>query len=374
MKKIMILYASVGGGHFRAAEGVRDYLEKYFKEECEVKLIDGLNYVNKAVDKIVISSYVNMAKYSPKIWSKMYKIGEEHNSLNQFSNGVQRILSLKLYELFEEFNPDIVVSTHYFLTEMVACIKRRKKTSAKLAVILTDYAPHKFWESSSEEVDLYFVANEQMKYILKNDGIEETKIYVTGIPVRPEFLEKYDRDFILEDLNLSKDKKTFLIFGGGQYGMSNISSIFKELLNVSQDIQIIFVAGKTQSLQNKIKKLSESSNKKVVILGYTNRVAELMSVSDFVISKPGGLTTTEILTMNIPFIIINPVPGQEEENSAFLTNNGAGIRLYSSKNATPIFEHLIKDDFRINQMKIMQKYIAKPNSTKEIVETILNKL
>ena len=90
MKKIMILYTSVGGGHYRAAEGVKNYLEKYYKEETQILLVDGLNYVNKAVDRIVISSYVNMARYSPRTWSKIYKMGEDHNSLAQFSNGIQK--------------------------------------------------------------------------------------------------------------------------------------------------------------------------------------------------------------------------------------------------------------------------------------------
>ena len=112
----------------------------------------------------------------------------------------------------------------------------------------------------------------------------------------------------------------------------------------------------------------------MVILGFTNKVPELMSIADFVVSKPGGLTTTEILVSNVPFVIFNPVPGQEEENANFLTNNGAAVRLWDLNKATPFFEQLLHDSFKCEHMKVMQKHIAKPNSTKEIVEIVLNEI
>jgi len=359
-------------GHFRAADGIKKYIDATYPGEYQVDLIDGLNYVSKTVDKIVIKSYVNMARYSPKTWSKIYKMGEEHHSLDGFSNGVQKLLSHKLFELFEEQDPDIVISTHFFMTEMVACLKRKGKTNCKLAVILTDYASHKFWLSSNEQVDMYFVANEQMKYTLKHFGIPEEKINVTGIPIRPEFLQSYDRKALFEEFEFTEGVPTFLVFGGGQYGMSDSSKLFKGILDVKQNIQIIAIAGKSEKAKASFEELANNSDKKVIVLGFTDRVAELMSISDFVVSKPGGLTTTEILVSNVPFIIFNPVPGQEEENSEFLTNNGAAFRLYKIKNTTPQLEQLIDDTYRIENMKLMQKHIAKPNSTKDIVDKCLS--
>ena len=374
MKKIMILYASVGGGHFRAADGIRSYIEENYKNKYEIVMVDALNYTNKVVDKIVISSYVNMARYSPKLWSKIYQMGEEHYSVSNFSNAVQKLLSQKLFNLFKEKQPDIVVSTHPFITEMVAALKKRRKTNTKLAVILTDYASHRFWEMKSEYVNLYFVANEEMKYSLIHNGIAARKIHVTGIPVRPDFLKKHNKAAILKEFDLTDDKPIFLVFGGGAYGMSDASLLFKSILDIKQDIQIVAISGKSEKTMESFKRLALESDKKVVILGFTNKVPELMSIADYVISKPGGLTTTEILVSNVPFIIFNPVPGQEEENANFLTNNGAAVRLWDFNRATPFLEQLLSDSFRIEHMKIMQKHIAKPNSTKEIVETILDEI
>ena len=362
------------GGHFRAADGIKKYIDEKYPGQYKVDLIDGLNYVSKTVDKIVIKSYVNMARYSPKTWSKIYNMGEEHNSVEGFSNGVQKLLSRKLFELFEEQDPDIVISTHFFMTEMVACLKRKAKTQCKLAVILTDYASHKLWLTSKDMVDFYFVANEQMKYTLLHNEIPESKVNVTGIPVRPEFLQSYDREALLYEFGFDDNKPIFLVFGGGQYGMSDSSKLFKGILAVKQDIQVIAIAGKSEKAKKSFEDIASKSNKKVHVLGFTDRVAELMSISDFVVSKPGGLTTTEILVSNVPFIIFNPVPGQEEENSAFLTNNGAGYRLYDIGKTTPLLEQLIDDTYRIENMKLMQKHIAKPNSTKDIVDICLNSI
>lgn len=371
MKKIMILYASVGGGHFKAASGINNYINENYPD-YKIELIDALKYTNKLVDKIVVNSYVNMARYSPKMWGEIYKFSEKQYSVANFSNAVQKILSKKLFKLFKDEQPDVVISTHPFITEMVASLKKRGKTSCKLCVIMTDYASHKFWEIKHEYIDMYFVANNEMKCTLINNGIDSSKINVTGIPVDPAFTKEYDKEELYKEFEISPDKRTFLIFGGGQFGMSNIKNFFKAVLNIKEDIQIIAIAGKSKKNQKLFEKLAKNSNKKVVVLGYTNKVPELMQIADFVVSKPGGLTTTEILVSQVPFIIINPVPGQEEENANFLTNNGAAVRIWDASKALPFIEQFINDSFRIENMKIMQKHISRPNSTRDIVEKILS--
>lgn len=370
-KKIIVLYASVGGGHFKAAEGIKNYILDNYKN-CEVQMIDALKYTNKIVDKIVIKSYVNMAKYSPKMWGEIYKFSEKQYSPATFSNAVQMILSNKLLALLEYEEPDSIISTHPFITEMVASLKKREKFDVELNVIMTDYASHKFWELKPEYVNRYFVANNEMKAGLVFNGIDENKIFVTGIPVNPAFLNEYNKELIYKEFDLDPNLKTVLMFGGGEYGLSNVKDFFKSLLAVNKDIQVIAIAGKNVKIQKMFKKISSEFDKKVIVLGYTNKIPELMNISDFIISKPGGLTTTEILVSNVPFIIINPIPGQEEENARFLLNNGAAVRLYNAEKATPFFENFLNNDIRISHMKAMQKEIAKPNSTEDILKEILS--
>lgn len=370
IKKVMILYASVGGGHFKAAEGVKNYIEEHY-EGVKVTMIDAMKYTSKLCDKIVIDSYVNMARYSPKMWGEIYKLSEKQYSVANFSNAVQKLLSKKLFKLIETEQPDTIISTHPFITEMVASLKKHDKIVTDLNVIITDYASHKFWELKPEYVNRYFVANAEMKASLVNNGISESKVFVTGIPVGPAFLKKYDRSKICKEFGIDEKKKTVLIFGGGEYGLSNVKSLFDALLSVSGDFQVVAIAGKNVKTQKMFQKVVDKHDKKVVILGYSNKIPELMSISDFVISKPGGLTTTEILVSNVPFIVTNPIPGQEEENARFLLNNGAAARIYLANKAKPFLEEFMRNEKRIEGMKEMQKLIAKPYSTKNIVETIM---
>ncbi len=374
MKKIMILYTSYGTGHYRAADGIKKYIEENYPKDYQVELIDGQKYVNETMDKVIIKSYMNVALRTPKVWAKMYTRGEKSNSLAGFSNGIQKLFSNKLYGLFKDQDPDLVISTHFFTTEMVATLKKKKKTNCKLGVILTDYAPHKFWLSSADCVDMYFVANEAMKYTLVHENIPEEKIYVTGIPVRPEFLETYDKKKVFKEFGFVLRRPTFLFFSGSQYGMADSTAIYKGLLDVKNNIQIIAISGKNEELKKNLTHLAKKSNKNVKVLDFTDRVAEFLAASDFVVSKPGGLTVTEALVTNTPFIIINPLPGQEEENSAFLTNSGAAYRIYDPSKTTPLIEQLLADKERIKNMKLMQRHIAKPNSTKDIVEISLKSI
>lgn len=369
-KKVVILYASVGGGHFKAAESIKNYILQN-NPDVETQMLDALKYTNKAIDKIVVKSYVNMARYSPELWGDIYKLSSKQYSVANFSNAVQKLLSIKLFKYFKEEKPDIIISTHPFITEMCAVIKQKGKIDSKLNVILTDYASHRFWELKPEYVDNYFVANNEMKYTMNYNGIPESKIHVTGIPVSPAFFDTYNKSEIYNEFELSENKKTILLFGGGEYGLSNVKNFYKGLLSIDRDVQIITIAGKRVKSQKMFKELALDSNKSVTVLGYTNKIPELMQIADLVISKPGGLTTTEIITSGVPFAIINPIPGQEEENAEYLLNNGAAVRIYNSAKTKPFLENLLSDEFRLSNMKTMQKYIAKPNSTKNIVEKIL---
>lgn len=370
INKVIVLYASVGGGHFKAAEGIKNYIVENYKK-ANVEMVDALKYTNKIVDKIVIKSYVNMARYSPKMWGEIYKFSEKQYSAANFSNAVQKLLSIKLLKLIEDKKPDTIISTHPFITEMVASLKKRKKIKTELNVIITDYASHKFWELKPEFVDRYFVANKEMKFGLINNGISEDKIFVTGIPVSPAFLKKYDKLKIYKEFDLDPTQKTVLLFGGGEYGLSNVKGFLTGLLSINDKLQVVAIAGKSQKIQNMFRTIAYEFDKKVVILGYTTKIPELMNIADFVISKPGGLTTTEILVSNVPFIVINPIPGQEEENANFLLNSGAAVRLYNPEKTKPFLEQLFQNETRIKGMKEMQKLIAKSNSTEEICKIIM---
>ena len=176
--------------------------------------------------------------------------------------------------------------------------------------------------------------------------------------------------------NLKPNKKLILFFGGGEFGLGEKRTveILKALCKHLDNYQIIAVSGKNKKMNMEFFNLKNSiQNNDLHVFEYINKVPELMHISSVIFTKPGGLTTTESLASGLPIIVINPIPGQEEENARFLLNNGAAVRLFDADKTTPFLNRLLNDQKRIECMKEMQRYIAKPNSTKDIVEIILQK-
>ena len=215
-----------------------------------------------------------------------------------------------------------------------------------------------------------------MKNYLISKNIPEDKVFVTGIPISSRFLQKYNKQEILDEFNLQNNKKTILFFGGGEFGLGKAKTfeIFETLVKDFNDIQIIAIAGKNEKMKLKFEKIVQENNKQdyVKILDFTNKVPELMSISDLVVSKPGGLTTSESLASNLPMIIINPIPGQEEENAEFLEEKGIGIWLRKNDSAYEIFKDLFSNPEKLEEMKRNTEILAKKHSTEDICKMILS--
>lgn len=215
-----------------------------------------------------------------------------------------------------------------------------------------------------------------MKNYLISKDIPEDKVFVTGIPISSRFLQKYNKQEILDEFNLQNNTKTILFFGGGEFGLGKAKTfeIFETLVKDFNDIQIIAIAGKNEKMKLKFEKIVQENNKQdyVKILDFTNKVPELMSISDLVVSKPGGLTTSESLASNLPMIIINPIPGQEEENAEFLEEKGIGIWLRKNDSAYEIFKDLFSNPEKLEEMKKNTEILAKKHSTEDICKIILS--
>ena len=370
--RVLILYAKAGNGHFKAAEAIKEKLNEHYKD-VEVVFEDGLEYSSRIANQIVVKGYANMTKLVPSMWGTIYSKADtkEKTTLNEIAKLIHKGLTIRLKKLLREVRPDIIVSTHPFVSKTCAYLKKKNKTDAKIVTILTDYAVHNMWLEDNKYYDKILVATEEMKDdCIESYNIEEEKVVVTGIPTSLKFAEKYDREKTLKEYGL-EEKLTFLFFAGGGQGIGQSKDIFEELLNIDGDFQVVAVSGKNEKQKAKFEIMANSCNKKIVVLGYTNDVPALMNMCDFVISKPGGLTSTECLVMNKPMIIINPIPGQEEQNAIYFTNNGTAVRAYEGEPLRHPINTLVKDKFRVNQLKEMCKKIARPNAVDEIVKNII---
>ena len=373
MNKILIFYGSYGGGHLSAARNIRDYIENNYTD-YEIKLVDCIEYINKILNKVTTKAYTDFSRNARWIWKQLY-YGSEKGGLSKISNSINRVMAIKLNKLLQEFKPDLIISTHPFSSQMCAILKKKQKINCKLATVMTDYAPHSQWLIAHEFVDYYFVAHEGMKEDLIERGVDSQKILATGIPLSNRFLLSYDKSKILAEYNLNPDKKTILFFAGGEFGFGKDKTfnMLKSIIDNFPYLQVIAIAGRNVKIKERFDELVSSTNSgdTVKILSYTNQVPELMSVADLVITKPGGLTTTESLASGLPLIVIDPLPGQEEENAKFVEKNGARIWIRKNDDIKTILLNVFNDTYKLQNMKIRARLIAKKNSTKDICETLL---
>ena len=306
MKKILIFYGSYGGGHLSAARSIKDYIEKNYSD-YEIKLVDCVEYVNKLLNKLTTKAYTDFSKNARWIWKHLY-YDSEKGSLSRISNSINRLMAIKLNKLIQEYNPDLIISTHPFSSQMCAILKKKGKFDCTVATVMTDFAPHNQWIVEHNFINYYFVAHEGMKDELIRRGIERKKIFATGIPLSSRFLLKYDKSKILHEYNLNYDKKTILFFAGGEFGFGKDKTFnrLKAIIEKLPELQVIAIAGRNKKMKERFDNLVQDTHTEntVKILSYTNQVPELMSISDLVITKPGGLTTTESLASGLPLIII----------------------------------------------------------------------
>ena len=373
--KVIIFYASYGGGHLNAAKSIQECILNNYKE-IDVELIDCMKYVNITIEKITTAAYREMAKKAPWAWGRIYADSQK-GPLAHISSRSNKIMAIKLLKLLREKNPDLIISTHPFGSQMCSYLKRKNKIHAKIATIMTDFAPHDQWLVGSDFTDYFFVAHKKMKDYLISKNIDERKIFDTGIPISNRFLVDYDKNSILKELEFHDNKKTILFFGGGEFGLGKTRTveIFECFVKLFKNTQIIAISGKNEKMRSAFEKIVEENNRtdSIRVFEYTKQVPEFMSISDLVVTKPGGLTTSESLASNLPMVIINPIPGQEEENAEFLEENGIAIWIKKNDDPYKKLENLFSDEKKLADMKENTKKLARKYSTQNICDILLKR-
>lgn len=375
MKKALILYACYGGGHISAANSLKECIEKYYPD-IEPIAIDFMNYLNVTIDKLTTTAYEEMAKKVPYLWGTVY-MKSEKGALARFSIDSNKLLAIKLHFLIKRYKPDYIISTHPFSSQMCAYLKKKNKLPrVKLATVMTDFAPHDQWLVGSEYISYFFVAHEAMKDLIVSKAIPEKKVFATGIPLSNRFFLDYDKNSLLNNFNLSKDKFTILFFAGGRFGLGkkNTYKILEDIARYMDNVQVVAIAGKNKKMfdafNDTVKKYKRKNDIKV--LEFTDKVPELMHISDIVISKPGGLTTSECLACGLPMIVINPIPGQEEQNAEFLENSNLAYWIKDDDNPLGVIFKVINNKDIFGSLKQNVNKYAKRNSTKEICDILFD--
>ena len=394
-KKVLIMSASTGGGHNRAARAIKEELENKTlnNEPIECEIIDSLKLVNNTMDKVISRGYEKSAIYTPKAYGSVYRLSESSLvSKNEFKdNFLTSLMAKKFRKLLKKSRPDLIIGTHPF--PMIALSTLKKSTSdisslnlsdafhkhykdisvPPMISVLTDYTTHSTWIQN--EIDYYIVGHEYVKELLVFEGVNPNKVKAFGIPVEKSFLSHRDKETVLSELGLSPNKLTVLLMGGS-FGAGNIKATLDELISINRDFQIIVITGRNESLREKLEKnlALHHHDKDIVVLGFTNKMNDLLASVDVLVSKPGGLTTTESLLKNLPMIVPYYIPGQEEENLDFLTNCGAALRTTKKYSLPVLLKVLIDDSSRLDMLKKNIKSIRKFNSAQNIANLVVNEL
>ncbi len=376
MKKILIFYGAYGGGHLQAAKSIKEHIEKNYPD-TQIEMIDCIEYINKYLNKISTTAYKEMAKKAPWMWKRVYT-NSSSGTLSKITTRANHLMSRKLDNILQEFKPDLVISTHPFSNQMCTNLRKKHKINCKIATILTDFASHPQWTVDSDYIDYFFVSNHEIKDQLIESGIPNFKIFVTGIPVSTRFQKTYSREEICKDFNLDPNKDVVLFFAGGEFGLGRKRThmIFRALIRLYKTTQVVAISGRNKKMYNKFKKLVETYNvqDRIKIFEFTSKIPELMSISKFVITKPGGLTSTESLVSNLPIVIINPIPGQEEENAEFLERNHLAIWIKKSDNGARVLKNIYRHPEILEEMKKNIPNFALPNSTEDICNVLYNSI
>lgn len=367
--KILILSAATGGGHLRASRALQTYILENTQDN-EVVIADALKEVNAILDKTCCDGYHFMATKAPRIFGRLYRATNTDTPLYSLVSRFNGAVGVRLLPLLAEEKPDVIISTHPFATEMVSHLKGKGRVSAPLICLMTDYGPHRAWIAPN--VDAYVVSNEGMAAQMVVWGVPKEKIHPFGIPVEDVFFSKADKYALLQEFGLLPNLPTVL-FMAGSFGVTNILSIYKDLVRSSFPFQIIIITGRNKRLYRTFKKIIPRSPKATKLVFFTDRVADYMHACDLLITKPGGLTTSEALACNIPLAVFDAIPGQEEDNANFLISHNMAILLDSRKNCASEIVALLEDSKRLEAMRDSCGSFDKSSSSRDIF-SLLNDL
>ncbi|MFC1666727.1 glycosyltransferase [Candidatus Omnitrophota bacterium] len=367
-KKILLMYITLNSGHHRASLAIENAL-KEISPSVEILNINAFGYTNPILEKIINRTYMGVIKNKPEVWEYLYDNPKVLKGVQGMREAIHRFNSKKLKTLLKDFNPDAVLCTQAFPCGMVSDYKKNIKSQLPLVGILTDHAPHSYWIFN--DVDCYITPSDISKESFVKNGISESKVKVFGIPIDPRFARHHDKKEIFPKLGLDPNFPTVLIMGGSQ-GLGPVENIVDILEGIKTYFQLAVICGTNKRLGKVLHGRMRRYKKKLVVFDHIENVDELMEISSVVITKPGGLTTSEALSKDLPMIIVHPIPGQEAKNTEFLLQQGVAVKAEDNEDIAVLIQELLLNNTKLNEMKKRAGELKRPNAAMNIAELVLN--
>ena len=363
--RILFLSVTAGQGHNQTAKGI---MQRMTDRGHECKLLDTFDYIEPIFGEVVDKGYRMSVAHIPKVYGKAFETMEKAEQSGNFTvkmnQKLSNQLSKELFDVYESFKPDVVVSSHSCAALISSSVYELGVSNAPRIGIVTDYMLHPYWKGTN--LDALVTPSEQLTYSFVCSGMPERIIRPIGIPINPKFNKVIDKAEARAMVGIP-DMPTVLIMGGSM-GHSDVLTTIGRLDKLPLDFQMVVVCGSNEKLKNKLDALL--TVKRLTVLGFSTIVDQLMSASDMIVTKPGGLTVSEAIAKCLPMVLIDPIPGQEDHNMDFLTNHGMAMRTNKHLPVDVAVWQLHSSEKRLHLMRSAQEAFGKPNATDDLQELI----
>ncbi len=372
-KRLLILSASTGSGHIKAAQAIEEASRTDTRLEA-VSHLDSLEYTNEVFQTIYSKGYLEMVRNFPELWARGFEVLDKPWEKAVFLSAFHRFNSQPLVRKIRDFNPDMIICTHPMPADVIVYLINQDKLKANLGIVVTDYYIHALW--LEEIFTHYFVAKNESKRYMCMLGLPPDRIHVTGIPVLEHFSSPVNLDEISERLQIPRDEPV-IILSAGAFGLLSAHTIHKILKEIKVPSTKVVICGNNEKLKKElneiIAKAPESVRARTKIVGFTDKMHEYLRLADIFIGKPGGLSTSECLAAAVPMVIWDPIPGQEQYNAYYVLESGAGVMPDSIATIGYKVDEILGNPDKLAQMKAAAKKAGFPNAAKSVLNHMLEK-
>ncbi|MFO0809765.1 MAG: glycosyltransferase [Gemmataceae bacterium] len=368
--RVLVLSASVGAGHLRAGQAV-EAATKIARPDATVKHVDVLEVTNRAFRRVYGKAYLDLVNRAPHVLGYFYDLLDKpvrSNRGDRLRLAWQKLNLRKFMRFLCEEPWDLVINTHFLPCEIVAELRRDGKLALPQVTATTDFDTHRLWVNAPCEG--FFTATEEGAIYLHSWGVPADATRVTGIPIHPVFAEPKSREECIRRQGLVGDRPIVLQLAGG-FGVGPVAKIYEQLLRVAPPVELVVVCGRNEKARDQLAEVPVPARHRVKLLGFTDQMDELMAAADLVVSKPGGLTTSEALARGLAMVIMNPIPGQESRNSDYLLEQQAAVKVNNLATLAYKVTGLIESPERLGRLRECARRLGKPRAAFDVVEESL---
>ena len=368
--RVLVLSASAGAGHLRAAEAV----EKAIRARglaTDVQHLDVLRYTNKVFRHFYSKAYIDLVNKAPEVLGWLYDYLDDPAKNDPVRMAFDRLNANPFIRYLRRYQPDVAICTHFLPSGIISSLKDEGKVKVLNSVVVTDFDVHAMW--LCRHAEQYFVALEETKVHLKALGVADPLITVSGIPIDPVFAVAKDRRAMRRKHGLEEDRFTILVSAGG-FGVGPVGHMMQALARLQHSARVVAVCGRNEALKAELSEAIQTFPKRSAVsftlMGFTTEMDELMTAADLFVGKPGGLTTSEAMAKGLPMVVINPIPGQEERNSDHLLEEGVAIRCNNLPALAFKIDTLLDTPGKLARMAENARALGKPEAAFTIVDRI----